>query len=244
MTLDLGAIAGEAWAVARRDRAILVPLAAVFLFLPTLALLLFVPAPPTPPRAGQGNAETMLFIDAYRRWISDYGVHFLVTSIVAAFGGVSIMALYLDRGSATLGDAMARALVLLPRYLLASVMVMVPAIIGLLMLVVPGLYVLGRTMLVGPVLVAERPGSAVAAIVKALSLSHRRGWVLAGVATIALVAQQMLPAPLLAIDDALHRMRAANQLVIIIVDAGAAALTAAVALGLMLFRIALYRRLA
>lgn len=244
MTIDLGAIAGEAWALARRDRAMLVPLAAVFLFLPTLGLLLFVPAPPAPPASGSGDAVTMAFIAGYRAWISDHALHFLISSIIAAFGGLSVTALYVDRASATVGDAMARAIILLPRYLLASVLVMVPAIIGLLMLVVPGLYVLGRAMLVGPVLVAEQPGSAVAAVVRAVAYTHRRGLVLAGVVTIALVAQQLLPAPLLAIDDALHRMRAANQLVIILVDAGAAALTAAVSLGLLLFRVALYRRLA
>lgn len=244
MSMNLGGTAADVWALLRRDRAVLVPLAGLFLFVPTLAMLLFVASPPVPPGAGGSDADSELFLASYRAWISGNAGYFIAASIWSAFGGLAITGFYLDRGSATVADVLMRALALLPRYLLAAVLVLVPAAIGLLMLVVPGLYVLGRLLLVGPVLVAEQPVSAIGAVTRALKLSHRRGLVLAGIVTIAFVAQQMLPAPLLAIDGALQRMNAANPVVIVVVDAMAAALTTAVALALLLFRIALYRRLA
>ncbi len=244
MSMDLGGTAADAWAMWRRDRAVLVPLAGLLLFAPTLALLLFVAPAPVPPGAGRTDSEMALFIMNYRAWIGANGGFLIIAGMISALGGLGVTTFYLDRTSATVGDALARAVMLLPRYLLASALVLVPAFIGLLMLVVPGLYVLGRTLLVGPVLVAEQPISAVGAVGRALALSHRRGLVFAGIVTIAFVGQQMLPLPLLAIDEALHRMNAANPLVIAVVDAGAAALTTAVALGLLLFRISLYRRLA
>lgn len=244
MSIDLGGTAADAWALWRRDRAVLLPVAGLLLFVPTLALLLFVAGPPSSLGPSPSDADTAQFFSSYRAWVGANAPYFLSGAIVSAFGTLTILSFYLDRASATLGDAMVRALALLPRYLLASVLVLLPAAIGLLLLVVPGLYVLGRLILVGPVLVAEQPVSALDAVSRGFALSNRHGLVLAGVVTIALVAQQLLPAPLLAIDETLRGMRAANPVVILVVDAMAAALATGASLGLLLFKVALYRRLA
>lgn len=243
MTIDLGSAAGDAWGFWRADRAVLWPLAGLFLFVPTLALLLFVGAPPKLAGPSPSDAEVALFLAQYRAWLAANGPIFAAAWIMTQFGGAAIFVYYLDRARPTLGEALARAGLILPRYLLASVLTAVAVMIGLVMLVLPGLYAAGRLLLVGPTVVAEQPLSAAGAIARALALSRHGGWVFAGVIIIAVIAQNLLPAPLLAIDGALRQARAANPVPIALVDMGAAALAAAVALGFALFRVGLYRRM-
>ena len=246
MNIDLGATAADAWALWRRDRAVLWPLAGLFLFLPTLALMLFVDpltvrtdvaANPTP-------ADTAALVAQYRAWIAANSGYFLTVGLVSAFGTLAILGYYLDRAATTVGEVLTGALTLLPRYVLASLITSVAITVGLAMFFLPGIYLAGRWLLFGPVLVAEAPISAIDSVVRALRLTRRRGWVLAGVMIIAIAADVILPAPFQSLDTMLRNLRAANPLVIILVDGAAAAIATAVALGLLLFKVALYRRLA
>ncbi|WP_066652749.1 MULTISPECIES: hypothetical protein [Sphingomonas] len=246
MTIDLSATAADAWALWRRDRAVLWPLAGLFLFVPTLALLLFV----EPLVVGTGTgaqadpAQTAALIARYRGWIAANSGYFLTASFVSAFGTLAILGLYLDRAAATVGDALTGAMALLPRYILASLVTTVATMIGFAMFFLPGIYLAGRWLLIAPVLVAEAPISAIDSVARALRITQRHGWLLAGVIVIAFIADMVLPAPFQSLDTMLRNLRAANPLVIILVDGAAAAIATAVALGLLLFKVALYRRLA
>lgn len=246
MTIDLGGTAADAWALWRRDRAVLLPLAGLFLFVPTLALLLLV-TPLTVPDGTvirPGTAETAAFVAQYRAWIGANAGYFITVSIISAFGALAIFAFYFDRAAETLRDAMIGALALLPRYLLAGIIGTVLTMIGFVLFFLPGLYLAGRLLLLGPVLVAEAPLSAIDSLVRTFGLTRRHGWILAGVLVIAFVADVVLPAPFQNLDSTLRGLRAANPVVIVVVDAMAAAVATAVALGLLLFKVALYRRLA
>lgn len=246
MTIDLGATAADAWALWRRDRAVLLPLAGLFLFVPTLALLLFVD--PLAVRTGTGPqsdpAEAAALIAQYRAWIVANSSYFLTASLVSAFGTLAILGLYLDRAAVTVGDVLMRAVALLPRYILATLVTSAATLVGFALFFLPGIYLAGRWFLIGPVLVAQAPISAIDSVVRALRVTQRHGWVLAGVIVIAFVADMVLPAPFQSLDTALRNLRAANPLVIVVVDGAAAAIATAVGLGLLLFKVALYRRLA
>lgn len=244
MSVDLGGAAAEGWALWRADRAVLIPLAGLFLFVPTLALLLFVGAPPQLAGASPSDAEAALFLSQYRAWFAANAPIFAVSWIATQFGAAAIFAYYLDDARPTLASALTRAALILPRYLLAAVLTAIAVMIGLVMLVLPGLYAAGRLLMVGPTVIAEPGTSAAGAIARALAISRNSGWVFAGTIIIAVIAQNVLPAPLLAIDEALRRAHAANPVPIALVDIGAAALAAAVALGFILFRVGLYRRIA
>lgn len=245
MSIDLGGTAADAWALWRRDRAVLLPVAGLFLFVPTLALLLLVDPLVLTTRAtpNPSTAEAEMLLAQYRAWIAANGGYFVVASIVSAYGAASVFGYYFDRSATTLRDVLIGALAILPRYLLASVIGTLMVMVGLAVLVLPGLYLAGRLILLGPLIVAEAPVSAIEAIVRTLQVTRRHGWVLAGVMIIAFAANAVLPAPFQNIDAMLRGMRAANPVVITVIDAMAAAVAAAVALALLLFKVALYRRL-
>ncbi len=244
MKISIGTAAADAWALWRRDRDLLVAVAGPFLFLPTLALLLMVPLAPQPLAAGANEAEMAAFLRLYIGWASDNIMWFAFAGAITLYGALTLSFFYLDRHSADLREALLRALPLFPRYALASLIVAIPATAGALLFVLPGLYVLGRTMLIGPVMVVERPLSAIGAVQRSVALTRGNGLMLAAVAGVSLLAAQLLPAPFLAIDEAMQIGRAANPVAIMLVDSVAAALASAVALALVLLRIAIYRRVA
>lgn len=244
MKIAIGKAAADAWALWRRDRDLLIAVAGPFLFLPTLTLLLMVPLAPQPLAGGASEAEMAAFLTRYVGWASDNIGWFLIAGAITLYGGLALSFLYLDRQSEDLRAALLRALPLLPRYALASLIIAIPATAGALLFVLPGLYVLARAMLIGPVMVVERPLSAIGAVQRSLALTRGNGLALAAVVGVGLLAAQLLPAPFLAIDEAMRTANAANPVVIMLIDSVAAALAAAVALALILLRIAIYRRVA
>ena len=234
----------EGWALFKRDREVLIAVAAPFLFLPTLALLLLVPAAPIAPARGASDAELEQFAQSLVQWLSENGYWFAAASILSLFGGLTITAFYLDLEARDVRDAAMRALRLLPRYLLAALLILVPASFGLLAFALPGLYVLGRTMLVSPAMIAEPPLPAVRAIARSIALTRGNGLQLAALAGLGLLAGQILPAPFQAIDEAMRAAGADNPIAIVMLDAVAAAIAASIALATILLRVTIYRQLA
>lgn len=239
MPFDWGAVAREAWAMARRDAAVLAPLGGLFLALPLLVFALAVPAPPAlafGAADAAAQAATAAWLRAAFPWI-------MATGGMQLYGAACILIFYLDRRATTLGGAMVRAALGFPRFLLASLLVLVPAMIGAV-LVLPGLYVLARAMLLGPVIAAEPDVSVPGAIARALRLSHRRALAFLAMTTTVLIASNILPAPFTAMAQALVDTHAANPVVMVLLLAIAAAIGGAISTGFLLVRVVVYRRLA
>lgn len=239
----------DARAAWRRDGAILLPLAGLAFFLGPFAAQLLLPALPAMPE-GRDEAAMRAWGDAIQAWAGSYGGWYLASPLLALFGALSVFALYLNPTRVPLGGAMTRSLALFPRYLLASILVSLP-MAGLMSmtLAVPALlvvaagpifYIYGRTMLMGPVIVAEAPIGAVAAIARSWALTARRGWMLAAIyATIFLIPGLLGSIPLSFVSAG------GGNPVIVAIAAGLACAVAAIgALLLSLVQVALYRRLA
>lgn len=243
MRLDLPAAAAEAWAMWRADRALLWPLAGIFLFLPSLALILFLPALPVRPPADAGIEATRMFNRAAIGWFAANMPLLMPVLLVTSFGQLAVLALYLGERRSTLAEGLVRAAGLFPRYLLAMVISGAMVFGGLVLFILPGIYLAGRTLLVGAA-VAGEPGSPTGAVGRTFALSRRHGFVLAGVWLLAVLAAQLLGQPLVLIEQGLRQAGVANLVVIFALNALAAAVSAAVALGFTLFQIGLYRQLA
>lgn len=244
MKLDAAGVLADAWADWRRDRELLFRIAGPFLFLPSYTLYIAVPPPPAALDRGQPEADQLAWINAYGDWLASNGGWYVAASLLVYFGTLTIVTLYLDPTRPDLRAALARAARLFPRYMLAVVAMSVPAGLGLLLFLLPGLYLLGRIVPIGPALVAERPIGVRAAIGRSLALTQGNGLLLAGFATLTLVGGAVAAEPFLAIDRALRAAGIANPVAIAIIDAGAAAMTAISLLAGILFQIAIYRRLA
>ena len=244
MKIDFAGVLKDAWAQFRRDRDLLIRIAGPFLFLPAFALALVVPDPPIPDAEARGDeAQAMVWAQAVTEWAGANGGWYCLAYAMSFFGVAVIYTLNLDAGRVDVGTALKRCATILPRYLLAMILVSLPAGAGLLLYAIPGLYILGRTMLTGPVLVAEGPIGAFAAIRRSLSLTRGVGLQLMSLAAFSYLSGWLLGAPFMALDRWMRESGQANPVAIAIVDAGAAAAAAGSGLATALIAIAVYRRL-
>ena len=245
MTLDFTIVLRDAWALFRRDRDVLLRIAGPFLFLPTYALALLVPAPPAPDAAAaDSQAATQAWVEAVGNWGAAHGGWFLLSYAIAYVGGAAMLSLYLDPVRPDVRGALRRAATLAPRFLLAMLVLLFPAGLGLLLWVIPGLFFMGRTMLVAPVLVADRPVAALTGIARGWRLGRGASLSLTALSAFTYVSGWIASTPFLALDGWLRQGADANPVPIAIVDAGAAAVATASGLAGTLVALAAYRRLA
>ncbi|MHA6723473.1 hypothetical protein [Sphingomonas sp. RS2018] len=256
MRLSYAAAFGGAWRLWRRDAGALVPIAGLTMFLPQYAVLLLVPPMPAMLAVSDQpatEAEIRAWTEALSGWLTSYGVWYALAALLGLFGALAVIAFQSDPARPTLGHALRRAVLLLPRYLLCSTLVAVPAV-GILMpgagarvllmaLIPVAFYLLGRTMLAGPVIVAQAPVGAVAAIQRSWRMTRGNGWVMAGSYGAVLLAAQLAGALFLALAALANGAGGTNPVVAAVFDGAASLTTAVAALALALVEVALYRRL-
>ncbi|MFA5969425.1 MAG: hypothetical protein WC816_09320 [Sphingomonas sp.] len=240
MRIDIGAAASTAWALFKRDRDVLLVVAGTFIFVPALAMLLFLPPPPPTFAAGASPAEVELWMNGYIAWLTRCLPWLAISGVSAMFGSLTITAMYLDAGRPDVGGAMRVAARLFPRYFFLMLGVSAVTLVATALLVLPGLFVMGRTMLVESALVAQ-PASRDGPIARSIDLTRGNSLVLAGLAGIGTFGAQLLASPFMSVDEALRAGPAANPIAISLADGGAAAVAATVALAMILIRVAIYR---
>ncbi len=126
-------------AILRADFSRLTAVIAPFTLLVTMVVELFGPAPPTT-MAGFTPRVAVLLL--------------LIPSVIAAFGQLALTVLLVAPETTPRRALRTAATVLLP-YLGAVLMITPATTLGLVLLVVPGLYLFGRMMLIGTVIIAE-----------------------------------------------------------------------------------------
>ncbi|MGK6319236.1 hypothetical protein [Sphingomonas sp. DT-204] len=250
MKLDLAALLREAWALWRRDHALLIPVAGLTMFLPRLALQLLIPEWPAPEQGATGEQAMLQWSQAFAGWVGRYGGWFVLAVVIGLWGALTIVALYLDRNRPTVTGALGRGLALLPRYLIAMILVGLPTsgllgialAVPLLFVVVlaPIFYIYARTSLAVAVLVAEAPIGAIAAIGRSWQLTRGNGWPLAWILAGILLTSSVFGSVLLA----LGRIGENNPIALGIAAAAAVASESAATVATALVAIAAYRRLA
>jgi hypothetical protein len=159
-------------------------------------------------------------------------------------------ALYVARERPTLASAMTRGLRLLPRYVLAMILVSLPigavlmialaAPVLLYVLMLPVMWVFARTMLVAPVLIAEAPVGAVGAIMRSWRLTAGNGIVLTLIYAAASLAGPLVGSLFLRLEE----LGGPNPVVVALTSAAAALAAVASSLALVLAQVALYGRFA
>lgn len=246
MRLTFAGVLADAWALFRRDGDLLLRIAAPFFFLPAYALVLLVPPMPLPdPDIADPQARIQAWADAVGGWVQGYGVGLIAGYLVACVGMATITALYCAVPRPAVRGALAEAARILPRFFLAMVLVSLPVGVGLWLFVLPGLYVVGRLMLTGPVLFAERPIGAWRAIVRSLALTRGHGAALTGLAGFAYLSGLIGGQPFLLLDGWMRGTPGGiNPVAVAIVDAAAAGVAMLTQLALALIAVAAYRRLA
>jgi hypothetical protein len=234
MKFSYSAVWADTVALLRSHASLIATVASVFIFLPTLLVAHFLPQPEAVSfdRLGQLWSEYLI---ANWHWL-------LISKIVGMIGSIAILLLVFARGI-TVGGAIAAAVALLPAYFIASLLGSIAVGIGFLLLIVPGLYLLGRLGPLNPVVVAEAQKNPIAAIRRCWTLTEGHGWAILGLILIVAIAAAIVVAVasnLLGILFVLVAGQDVGQLLTLIVaTAGNAAMMAL----LLVLSAAIYRQL-
>jgi hypothetical protein len=148
-------------------------IAGVFLFLPGLIEARFFPSPPPPLTFGASDVAEWQFqmnryLEANWWWVLISTTSYLV--------GTLALYLLLLTPRITVGAALGRALVILPFYMLLALMAGFVVGCGLLLLIVPGIYLFGRLILSTPILAIEVPAAPLTAMRQSWRRTTRPWW--------------------------------------------------------------------
>jgi hypothetical protein len=238
MKLSYSAVWDDTVALVRAHASLLAALAGVFIFLPALLVGHFLPQA-TPPVDDIG---------AYFRNFQDYALanaHWLLLqTLFNATGMIAILILVFARQGTSVGGALAASIMLLPFYFIAGLIANFIVLAGLLLLLVPGLYLFGRLVVLGPVVVAENRRNPIDAIRRAFELTKGNGWAVLGLVVLVVVpgaiVLQLVNIVFGIVFSLFAGQDVATLLRLIVTSATAAALTVL----LLLLYAAIYRALA
>lgn len=238
MTLSLSRVLADAWAQWRRDRDLLLRIAAPFLFLPSLALQLLLPLPEPPE-----GADLVAAIRFQGEQVSAHAGGYLLALAMTQFGLVALLMLYCDPASSDVRSTLKRAAILWPRYVLVSLLIALPELVGLTAFVLPGLVVLARTMLAGPLLVAAQPLGAAAAIGRSIRMTAGQTLPLLALAVMCWGGQFLARAPFAELDRYLRTLHAPNPVALTVIDSAAAGIDMLAGIAGVLLSVSAYRLL-
>lgn len=242
---DVGRILREAFALALRDREVLIGVAGLLLFVPQCAALLYWIDPPAFPGFAADERVTQAWTAASQMWFARIGLSLVFAALVGVIAQIAILLLYVDpRRLDVAGALLAVPGVFFPA-LLAS---MVAAPLDVTLRIVPvlillGAYLQGRLLIALPVLLAERPLSITAAIRKSWARTRGHGFVMAGLACIAGLGGPIAGAPFRLLALSFGGAPLANPVVAVLLDGATALMVTAGAVFGLLIQVVAYRRL-
>lgn len=250
MKLSYSAVWAEVTALLRSHASLIATVAGVFIFLPTLLVAHFLPQPegflpallaasllPQP-----DGAATIVQLQLWGEYFNANWHWLLLNRIVVMIGSIAILLLLFARGI-TVGAAIAAALALLPAYFIASLLGSVAIGFGIMLLLVPGLYLIGRLGPLNAVVVAETHRNPIAALRRCWDLTRGHGWAILGLILIVAIAATIVvvvASNLLGIVFVLAAGKEVGRLLTLIV---ATAGNAAMVTLLLVLGAALYRQL-
>jgi hypothetical protein len=182
MSLSYNAVWEDTVGLLRRHAPLLAAIAGVFLFLPALLFAVFMP-PPVAPQGVTPERAVQMSLDFYRAawpW-------FRLEGLFSIVGTLAMLRLVFARD--TVGGALVHGLMLTPFYVLMSILCGFMIGFGFILLIVPGLYLLGRLAPIPAVLIAENRRNPFDAIGRTFALTRGHGWAILGIVlVVAIVA--------------------------------------------------------
>lgn len=172
MKISYTALWAEIMALLARNKAIIAAVALALIFVPATLAALFnveVPEPGGTPSLAEYGDYLVRSLNA--NWL---GV--LLNSLAGALAVLVIMLVLLDGRRPTVGEAFGMALPLFLFFLLLNWFLNLILFAGLLVFVLPGLYLLGRLSVAAAALVAEGKRNPFDAIARSLALTKGAGW--------------------------------------------------------------------
>lgn len=172
MRIDYSQWWNDMVAIMRANASILVAVAGAFVLLPAIAANFFT-VPSQPLAEGATPAESLERYIAYYR--SNIGPQ-LFLLLFNTLGQLLAYLVLLDPRRPSVGDAFRLAAPLFLPLIVLNILVNLMLGAGLLLLVIPFLYLIGRVMLAAPAMVAERLSNPPKAIGRSFALTKGNGW--------------------------------------------------------------------
>ena len=157
----------DAFALLRRDWPLTLSIAAVFCFLPSFIYFGFVPFSAGPSSANAAEPEFVTSL-----LLAGIVVPMLVLGTFNFIGMLIVIRIWFQPVGGYVGDALRYGMVLLPVAVAAHLLISSASLLGIMLLLLPGFYVIARTLLILPALADEPQASPFAA--------WREGWKLSG----------------------------------------------------------------
>ncbi len=192
---DMGAAWDDSMVLLRSHLPLTGTIAAVFLFLPNLALSWFGPTP-IEPAAGASVDQIMAAFQQMGREMLPYQ---LLIGVIAAVGGVGILRLWLSRTGTSVGDALIFALKMVPTMIAVQLLLVVLLALAAMILFVPGValggvggalllvvglilfaglaaYFWGRFAVISPIIADQTVYNPLTAVQNSLAVTKGNGW--------------------------------------------------------------------
>jgi hypothetical protein len=239
MKISYSSVWNDTSRMLRANASLVAAIAGAFLFLPALVSGYLAPAP----TQAQGNPTAQMMA-----YYSEHWELLLIVAVIGFVGNLALLILALDDGRPTVGHAIGRAFPLLPSYFLTSVLMFMIVGVGVMALILPGLYLLGRLVLSGPVIVAEGRRNSIDAIRRSFSITKGSGWANTGLILIVTITYLVLNVAATAVFGSifllLGRLAGAADIAAFFLLALQAAIGAAFNVTLVVLLASLYRNLA
>lgn len=160
-------------------------IAGMFILLPGLLSAWFLPERVMP----NEKATAADILAANADYITAHWPLIILSALIVAFGSMVLLSFLLHASRPTVSGSMRHGLRVLPYYMLASAIQTFAVAGGLVLFVLPGLYLISRFICIAPVAVAEGHRTPLAIIRRSFQLTQGRGWqIILALAVVLLVA--------------------------------------------------------
>lgn len=163
---DFGATWSEASALITSNIQILVAVIGVFVVIPQFVLSMVMGLPPSDP-----SADPEAALAAVLAYYSDNLIFILIGAVIGIIGTLTVLTIYLDKSRPTVAAAISAAFTMVLSYFLTSVLTALAVGLGMIFLIVPGIYLAIKFICAGPIIVAEKERNPIAAMQRSWALT-------------------------------------------------------------------------
>lgn len=183
--LSYGAVWHDAGRMLAANAGLLTAIAGVFLFLPALVIARFAP----PPEQVEGLVESLRTMQDYlgRAWLWLIG-----SALLNMIGVIAVYLMMLAKPRLTVGAAVMRALPILPFFYVVTLIQGLGAMLGFLALIIGMIFMLGKLVLAGPILIVEARAAPLTAVAESWRRSAGLGWAIGGLIFLLYVAASVI----------------------------------------------------
>ncbi len=212
-------------------------IAGLFLMVPDFTRNLFIP----PPAITKFDAAALQVLEKY---FVENSLSLFLLSLPVLVGSAAILALMVDARRPTVGQAIGVAAFMLPSIFVLNLLSNLAIFGGLLALVVPGIYLIGRLSVAPAWQMAHRSMNPITAIARAFDLTRGNGWSITGIVLIFWITGAIIARGIGAILGILISFVVPKMSLMAVSAFLSAILSATLMLAMLVLAAAIYRQLA